>query len=358
MFTRELKVGGCLIGWALKKKDGRYFEKRFKNPIHNTITKSCINNMFEYNGAGSGSTNNYVGYSFLVTYNGTNYRYGILNSCALGDGTGTTSVDDVSLKHQVGGYTTTKQSGSGWCGYGYSITDGFTWSRVSHKHTITENFTIKEIGWFFQVYPNGSYSLSARVQLDDFVPVETGDTFYSIYQIKFNYNHEAEKVNLPTFGTAWHIVNGRNYSGVDGTVVPVISEYGYGASVTTREGYKLLCPIFVPSNNFDFKFWGSSYPAQILQPNGQIQGTPYATSFTVTSKTDLPYTLDSFYRDTELLIAAPNTPVYAIHIMRNVYLLGDYDENNNFVNTPWNGQSAIKIKIRQRISTDLLTPAG
>lgn len=155
MFGKNLKIGGCLIGWALKKKDGRYFEKRFEQPIHNTITKSGINNLFEFNGSGGtpSSAADLYGANWLVASSSTNSRYGIINFSALGDGTGDTSVDDVDLKHRVTDYTATKKSGAGFCGYGYSINDGYVWSRISHEHTISQDFTVKEVGWFNRIYP-------------------------------------------------------------------------------------------------------------------------------------------------------------------------------------------------------------
>lgn len=360
MFEKNLKIGGCLIGWALKKKDGRYFKKRFERPIHNTITKSCINNLFEFNGSGGtpSVSNDLYGANWLVAGSGSNNRYGVINFSALGDGTGDTSVDDVDLKHRVTDYTATKKGGDGFfCGYGYSVNDGYVWSRIAHEHTISNDFTIKEVGWFNRIYPAGAYTMSSRVQLDSPVPVESGDTFYTIYQITFNFVKDAEHVVLPYFGSAWHVVNGSAYD-QNKRLIPMISTYGYGIETENRAQYAAYAahaPIYV--NNTQFGYWGSSYPSNILSPGGLVYN-PNPSYFTLNSKTLKPYVQDSFYRDLEVLIAPPNTPVYVLYLMRDVFRLGDFDENNNFVPNPWDGTKALKFTLRQRISTDLITPTA
>lgn len=356
MFGYNLKVGGYLMGWALKKKDGRYIENRFKKPIHNTITKSCINNLFKFNANDSvppNISNDYYGSNWLVTASGTNHRYGILNYCALGSGTGETSVDDIDLKNRVTSYTDVKQAGTNWCGSGKDVNNGISWSRISHVHTITENFTIKEIGLYFRTYGTDNYTLSARVQLDEPVSVENGDTFYSIYQIEFNYVHENEKLTLPYFGVSWHNVNA--YTSVCDSILPSINASGFGIpSYSGNNNLNNFAPLYAPDlNGIKFNYYTSN-SADILNKSTNVFGS----SFTITSKTILPYTDDYFYRDVELLIPAPNVTIYGLFIARDAYRFGDYDENNNFVPNPWNGQRAIKIKIRQRISTDLLAPAA
>lgn len=356
MFEKNLKIGGCLIGWALKKKDGRYFEKRFERPIHNTMTKSCINNLFEFNGSGGTPSvgNDKYGTNWLVAGSGSNNRYGIINFSALGDGTGDTSVDDVDLKHRVTDYTATKKPGNGFCGYGYNVNDGYVWSRVSHEHTISQDFTIKEVGWFNRIYPAGAYTMSSRVQLDSPVPVESGDTFYTIYQITFNFVKNAEHVTLPYFGSAWHVVNGTVYD-QSKRLIPMIHTTGYGIEAESRTGYSAHAPIY--TDLLQFGYWGSNYPSNILTPSVPVH-SPYATLFTVSSKNLKPYVQDSFYRDIEITIAPPGVPVYVLYLMRDVFRLGDFDENNNFVPNPWDGMKALKFTIRQRISTDLLTPSA
>ena len=356
MFGKNLKIGGCLIGWALKRKDGRYFEKRFEQPIHNTITKSGINNLFEFNGSEGtpSSSADLYGANWLVASSSTNNRYGIINFSALGDGTGNTSVDNVDLKHRVTDYTATKKSGDGFCGYGYSVDAGYVWSRVSHAHTISQDFTIKEVGWYNRIYPAGAYTMSSRVQLDSPVQVESGDTFYTIYQITFNFVKDAERVVLPYFGTAWHVVNGRAYDEYR-RLVPMINSSGYGMETETRPQYAAHAPIY--ANGTQFGYWGSNYPSNILTPNGSIY-SPNPNWFTVNSKNLKPYVQDSFYRDIEVTVAPPGVPVYVLYLMRDVFRLGDFDENNNFVPNPWDGTKALKFTIRQRISTDLIAPTA
>lgn len=181
-----------------------------------------------------------------------------------------------------------------------------------------------------------------------------GDTFYTIYQLTFNFVKDAERVVLPYFGSAWHVVNGSVYN-QDKRLIPMISTAGYGIEAETRSQYAAHAPIY--ATNTQFGYWGSSYPSNILTPNGSVY-SPNPSWFTINSNNLKPYVQDSFYRDIELVIAPPGVPVYVLYLMRDVFRLGDFDENNNFIPNPWDGTKALKFTIRQRISTDLLTPVA
>lgn len=362
MITDGYKLGGHLVKWALKKKDGRYIEHDCD--IHNTITKSCLNNMFEFNGPGSAignnkNSNDWCAGNLFVTCSGTNNRYGILNSCALGNGIGTTSVDDIALKNQIGDYTTTKKTGVGWSGYTQIYADNIDKVRIGHIHTINDNFTIKEIGWFNRIYPDGAYSLSARVQLDEFVDVEIGDTFYTVYElvIQFAMPHV---VTLPYLGKA--IALGRVYGRTPSSNFPLIATDGLGEAIFGSEysdmqanypAYTFTCTHQYASFHNMVKYMATDN-ANVINPAAYL----YFTECSKSNITLEPYTQDSFYRDFSFEIPVIGTDVYTFVFNNTIYRLGEYDENDTFVPNPYDGTKALKITMRQRISTDLLTPSA
>lgn len=109
------KLGGALIGYGIKKRNGEEKKVIFDKPIHNTITKSCLNNLLTFDGTNATPTTNLTGnyLSLFVKSAQASERYGVFNSSALGDGTGETSVNDTELKHRVTDVTSTKKTGSG-----------------------------------------------------------------------------------------------------------------------------------------------------------------------------------------------------------------------------------------------------
>ena len=359
MITDGYKLGGHLVKWALKKKDGRCIEHSCD--IHNTITKSCLNNMFEFNGPGSsvgGSEADYLAVNFWVSSQSLNSsRYGVFNFSALGDGVGITDVNDINLKHKIGDYTSTKKTGRGWCGSTAIIADNIQKLRIGHTHNITDNFTIKEIGWFNRIYPNGEYSLSARVQLDEFVDVEIGDVFYTVYElvVQLAMPHE---VTLPYLGKA--IATGRVNGRIEGSNFPIINTNGYGYSLygSPYSDMQAFFPAYTlgstTSQFYNMVKYTSSDTDAASNPASQIY-------FTECSKSNIvlePYTLNTFFRDFNFEIPALYTTVYSFLFNNTVYRLGEYDENDNFVPNPYDGMKALKITIRQRIGTDLLTPSA
>lgn len=358
MITQTTKLGGRLVKWALKKKDGRYIERGCN--IHNTITKSCLNNLFEFNGPGSvipNNNNDYLGSNLWVTASGTNNRYGVLNSCALGDGTGETSVNDTSLKNMRGAYTTTKKSG--WCGTINDFANNICKIRIAHMHTITDNFTIKEIGWFNRIYPDGVHTMSARVQLDEFIDVEAGDTFYTIYELQIQLTLPYA-VTLPILGKAVCNEKLRTLGNSDFTI-PAIDSNGNGVVGVGNWGSVRM----IPAYSIGLWGYGSDYSLNYstLSNNNAdnlITNTSWSNNYGVSpiSHSVDSYQLDSFYRDYMIELAAPNLSVYAIGVNGCSMRFGEYDGNNNFIPNPFDGSKALRFNMRQRISTDLLTPSA
>ena len=365
MIYENTKLGGALVKWVLKKKDGRTYEHNCN--IHNTITKSCINNLLEFNGPGSVVSNNandYLGYNLWwnVGRSGTNTRYGVFNFGALGNGTGETYVDDTALKNKVGDYTSTKWAGQ----YSTSrnTTDNTFTYRMSHVHTITESFTIKEIGWFDRIYPDGIYSLSARVQLDEFIDVETGDTFYTTYELvlKFPTSHE---VNIPVLGKAISLQKNAINNGISGNP-PCFSNIPVNTYSTPGPNGGQSCPIIMPAycfgttpnniNAYLFNYMTADNPN--VEVISQLPSWAASSSIKPFEMNLHSYTQDSFYRDFDLSFSAVNATIYSCVVNGCILRLGEYDENNNFVPNPYYMDKALKFTIRQSYSTDLLSPTA
>lgn len=361
MITQTTKLGGRLVKWALKKKDGHYVERNCN--VHNTITKACINNMLEFNGPGShigslyGNLDDARGVNLFVTGSGNNGRYGVFNSCALGNGTGETSVNDTDLKNKIGNYTVTKWSG--YCSSSINSNTNKLYVRIAHIHIITDNFTIKEIGWFNRVYPDGEYSLSSRVQLDEFVDVEVGDTFYTVYELVIQFMMPKDVI-LPYLGKARALGKLYGANTYYGQNYPSIRSNGVGLGIDYYMSDACPCnPAYCFESNYNISEWGG--PIKYCSTNTNIDSlnsSPSLDNAGIISKSVSAYTLDSFYRDMEFSITAPGTTVYAFVCNNTIYRLGEYDENSNFVPNPYDGSKGLKFTIRQRISTDLLTPAA
>lgn len=363
------KLGGYLVGYGLKKKNGEEKRVIFDRPIHNTITKHCLNNLLTLDGTNALATTNFVGnwISTFIKSSETSNRYGVFNSCCLGDGTGETSVNDTDLKHRVTDQTTTKKTGANWMG---SYTSGnIKRFRISHTHTITQDFTVKEIGWYNAILSGGTlnYTLSSRVQLDDYIDVEAGDTFYSIYEVSVSFQTMERFSDLAGLGGGYKVnfVNLVSTSSDDrkDSYTPSINDNGSMSSsfangefcrpihkpiylATVSVPYQSLCLLQYNKSNINKldSFWNQSY----------------MTSWVNTTNTDVvvsDYVDDSFRRDCEFITAFNNlTGVYSICVNGTMYRFGDFDENDNFTPRTVTLNGSYKIKFRESWSTDLLTP--
>ena len=138
------KLGGSLIGYAIKH-NGTFRKVLFDKPIHNTITKSCLQNLLQWNGSDALCTTDITGnyLSLFAKSSETSNRYGTFNFSALGNDNTPTTVDDVMLYNQIGSYTSTKMSGDGWCGSTIDGNSAIIRTRISHIHTITDTFTVR-----------------------------------------------------------------------------------------------------------------------------------------------------------------------------------------------------------------------
>lgn len=364
------KLGGYLLGYGVRKKDGTFTKVVLDKPIHNTITKHCLNNLLMFNGTNAVSTSSLDYCSMFVRsidYNGSSSRYGVIEYAALGDGTGTTSTDDSTLKHMVGTYTNTKQTGNDWCGTYYDDTNAIIKLRVSHKYEITNSFTVREIGWFNRIYPDGEYTMSARVQLDKPVPVVDGDTFYSIYEVQLSLQDVERFSDLGGLGGGYKVncairYTYRGYNSYYNKCFPEIQSNGRALLETgnnTTTNISGNCCNIIPC-------WANvGYRARKLNANLNKtkaimtvdSGVNFSQSYSATVK---PYVLDSFYRDTEFVLnpAMTSGNCYGLEFDGVLYRFGTYDENNTFTPTSVTLPGALKVTVRQSWSTDQLQPTA
>ena len=359
------KLGGCLIGYGLKKKNGEFTKVIFDKPIHNTITKHCLNNLLMFNGDNSIPSSNQLGnyLSLFIKSSENSERNGVFNACALGNGTGTTAITDTDLKNKVSEPSTIKKTGSGWCGTNIDYDNATIKLRISHIHNITNNFTIKEIGWYNAILNNNvlNYTLSSRIQLDNFIDVENGDEFYSIYEIQVGFQGVENFTDLFGLGSGYE--------------VNALCDYTYGNS--TYYFFPLINENGIPYINLgyaeryiQFAIIWSSYITKVktirtnwnkLKPflhNVNVLRDNLSSSYSVNKIND--YIMDSFTRTEELILNLNmlGSNVHAIAVNGTLYRFGTFDENDNFTPESITINSALKITVRQSWSTDLLTPSA
>lgn len=361
------KLGGYLVGYGLKKRNGEEKKVIFERPIHNTITKSCLNNLLTFNGTNAKPTQNQEGNYLSLFFKSTQSsdRYGVFNSCCLGDGTGETSVNDTDLKHRVSEQTTTKKTGSGWCGTTIIDSDAIIKLRVSHVHNINSNFTIKEIGWYNAILGGGilNYTLSSRVQLDNFVDVEGGDEFYSIYEITVQFQDVERFNDFGVFGSGYEVnaLCTYHYGNSIYYFFPLIDQNGIPYVAGNTANFNRYIQFAIIWSDYFVKAKTIRINWNKLKPfisNETSLRDNMASSYQVHKIND--YIIDSFSRTEELVLSETmlGANIYSLSVNGTLYRFGSFDENDNFTPTPITINSALKITVRQSWSTDLLTPAA
>lgn len=366
------KLGGELIGYAIEKKNGEFNKVIFDRPIHNTITKSCLNNLLMFNGDNTLPSTDYTGnaQSLFIQSTNTSERYGVFNFCALGDGTGATSVNDTALKNRVSDYSSTFKTGADWFGTTIVSEDATVKYRISHVHTIAVDMTIREIGWFNRIYPDGAYTLSSRVVLDNPISVETGDTFYSIYEIAVGFQDIERFYDFGGTGVNGYSVNGLLYE--SGALQGVLLISNSGSSQWNNYGreFAVIKPIYL----FD-KVFNTYYNTTAKVTFGLNKGnwdkqkafiyynSGYERVMNDSCIQDIQiknYTLDSFYRDADFSVTSDlfiNQSIYGIFVNGTYYRFGDFDASDNFTPQQVSFSCGFRLTFRQSWSTDLLTPA-
>lgn len=385
-----MKLGGKLTKCGVVR-NGCEIDLKI-NPVHNTITKSCLNNLLKWNGTNSlpDGTNNLREVASLWCSNQTgNTRTGVFNYCAFGDGTAPTSVNDTELKNKISGYTSAKKTSSGDCGV-YHVSGDYSFIvRITHKFSAaSQNCQIKEIGWFNKVEPNGEYTLSSRVVLDYPIDINTGDVFYCSYEITVT----VDEPSIYSFNGIQGITHIRKCSSLyakasqftnDNTdfPFPFLRTNGTGCayfSGTTCYGSEIWNPVWACNVSWGANaqrtgralfYLDDNFLYSELNKNKNIWNSGNYTSTTFTScfngikQFDVDnYTEDSFRRYCTVTVDsswATNKLIYSFIFAGEEFTLGTM-QDETFVPTPY-GKLDDKewiLRFRQSWSTDLLTPAA
>lgn len=376
------KLGGRLVGYGIKR-NGIESVVMLNKPIHNTITKSCLDNLLMHNGSNalpSGYEYNTRVYQvipslFISNYNLTGtqgQRFGVFQFCALGNGTGATSVDDTDLHNRLTDYSNVAPTGNTWNGGTLDSTNHILICRRSHTHTIASDMVVTEIGWFHRIYPSGAYSLSSRVVLDSPITLHSGDVFYTIYEWVVSITPKTEHSDWFGLGPVveFGMIGSLSNSGSDCSY-PSVDRNGAGSLVGTYadKNWPIMEPVFTPNVAGDAynehpgintiiiadrdteSMWGS------YVTNGYKIGYPNIIGM-VTSD----YTPGSFYRERSFTVSpgfAGGNSIYSWFLNGTVYRFGKW-ENGVFTAMPFTPSSSdsYRITVRQSWSTDLLTPSA
>lgn len=377
MVNDSMKLGGYLVGYGVSHNNKKKFEKWLDKPKHNTVTKYMLNGLLQYNGdntvyADSGNRCHAVFTSIEPSQ--TYVRTGVINYGAYGTGTGTTKVSDTDLKNRVSDFSSNRI-----CYNDISNTyyNGFycdTTTRT-HKYRIATNFgevsqsvTITEVGLFHRIEPDGSYYMTARVELDEPITLEEGDSFYFIYEIHVKFSDESF-IKIPSINMYVRKINNIYSSSINNWSLNSNIATGFNRIVTNYSkilnygsgtGYGNKMPAYlIPNTLFVYTSPSKKFDGNLRSDSSDISYSNNTFSYTIED-----YVVDSFQRDYNVELYphfAPNKDIYALAINGEAYQFGDYNEQTGvFTPRPWhkNDNVSVKMKFRQSWSTDLLTPAG
>lgn len=377
------KLGGRLVGYGIKR-NGVEHVFMLDKPIHNTITKSCLDNLLMYNGSnalpsGSGYTtrvNQVIPSLFISIYDLTGaqcQRFGVFQFCALGNGTGATSVDDTDLHNRLTDYSNVAPTGSpSWNGGTLDSTNHTLTCRRSHTHTIASDMAVTEIGWFHRIYPSGAYSLSSRVVLDSPITLHSGDIFYTIYEWVVSITPRTEHSNWFGLGPVveFGMIGSLSNSG-SSCSYPSVASSGVGeiTSSYSNRNWPIMEPVFTPNVTGDSYNVHPGINTIIIADKdtesmwGSYVTDGYTISFSdITGMVTSDYTPGSFYRERSFTVSpgfAGGNSIYSWFLNGTVYRFGKW-ENGVFTAMPFTPSSsdAYRITVRQSWSTDLLTPSA
>lgn len=361
----SVKLGGCLIGYGIKR-NGIERKVLFEKPIHNTMTAACLKNLLTFNGSNDLPTGNYVG-NWLSQYTESSLahdRYGVFNFCALGDGTGDTNFNDIELKHRITDYTSVKKTGSGWYGSTEDRTNAKISYRFSHTHTINSNITVREIGLYNRIYPTGEYTLSSRVLLENPIELQANDEFYSIYELTVSFPGIERFYNFG--GIAG--LNGYSVNScfVDwGTWYGIIKYDNANSAYPYNDGYtqrgSIIKPIFLFNQGLGNEWHTYSCFATSSNWDKQIApiyfgDTPSRIIFDsyIINLQIKDYTAGNNYRDATFDVAPAaflGKNITGIIIGNTYYRFGDFDSSDNF--TPRSVQISNGFRFTYRQSFDI-----
>lgn len=377
------KLAGYLVCYGVNKKCGKKEEYRLETPIHNTITKSMLNNLLMLNGTNDVSNNIIDAYSLFVKYSTPNIRTGVINYGAYGSGSGATDVNDTALKNKVSEYSDTRISGAYYNGnYADSANKVFK-IRCSYSFLpAVQTCKIREVGTFHRVEPDGVYSLTARIPLENPIDIDTGDSFYFVYELHISFSQE-EIIEIPSINKYlrknFYLAFGNDSWDSNQNAFPSVTTSGV-AFIPDRYSldgfYYSNCLIKFPaySNWYNGGYAGAIANGMIVvypdlsNTGGRggsfssscfIDSTSYQQSVHATM-TIQDYTTNSFKRKHTITLDpqwCPDMDIYAFYSNGECYQFGDMN-NGVFTPSPWHkpNDTTLNVVFSQSWSTDLLTP--
>ena len=390
-----MKLGGYLVGYGIEKSNGEKYEIWLDNPIHNTITKHFLNDLLQLDRTNAVTTDIGLTRAWFASpsANYSGVRKGVINFGAVGDGTGSTSVNDTDLKHRITGLSENRKSGTYYNGTYINSSQRLLKLRISYNFTnFDASYSIKELGIYSVV--NDIPLLSSRIQLENAINVESGDSFYFIYELNITFSQE-EIIYLPSINkylrkrfktgiespsdNSWttnnYVYGG--FAGIGNTGYPndtyfyrfqyfcAVCKFPYYYTGTEQLSYystyypmsqRIVYPVLNNSINYsftpDFKQIGSS--------NYNISWANNSKDYC--SRTVLDYVQDSFHRDSIITLNeqwCSDTDIYGFYQNGESYQFGDVIDDV-FTPSAWHKPSDtyLKLTFRQSWSTDLLSPTA
>lgn len=212
VIEQKTVIGGEIVGIGKIRADGSEEFKWLKDPIHNQITTTGIDNLLMWNGTNSlpsgnaDAIGNEISSLYLPCqlYNTDRYnsnikdsrdtsvtRTGVLYYSAYGDGVGTIDPDTaIDLIHKISDYSISFKRGNYFNGTNCVSVAGNHQIQLRCTHTYpaaTEHQNVNEIGFYHKVEPNGAYTLFSRIQLDNTYELNIGESLLITYQLNVKY---------------------------------------------------------------------------------------------------------------------------------------------------------------------------
>lgn len=369
IIQKKTLIGGHLVGIGKIRKDGsmEYHEV----DIHNMITKDGLNAFFKYNDSNSAVRE--IGY-------GSSFRnitpWFCLEYCAYGTGADANDfVNTTDLTSQQAIYNTTLTNWP-YTGSRVAGTNQFKF-RVSHQSAVAgSSVDIKELGWKKKVGTN-TYKLFSRVLLPSAYHLEAGEQLVTTYEVLLTFplmngltyvqsslftdsNGAALDLHLKQFA---FIRDPFVTTGLNRANIPYIDElrvFDYdimGSSYTWNGDAKapvLLGPYDKRTGaDTDKLYLDALYYSTDSNIAFQSAVAPYTSSNydlgTAHTSTQIQdYVDDTFHREIKVTVpamwpkmsnATDYTDIYLINFRGLNIMFGHFDENQDFVKTPWRKQA-------------------
>jgi hypothetical protein len=211
IFPESTRLGGSLIGIGIKHKDGSEDFRWLDKPIHNRIVSGGLDYLLTSRNSTTG------GYSFGITnssnagsprpaFIGCGYtansgddkrcQFGACQFFQVGTGGKATEFNDTSLEVPFDTPKNSYRNETPFSGVRY-ISHNKHAVRIAHRQLISQDITIRELGWFGGIGPTDYPSfvatqniLFSRVVLDQPISLLAGEYFQAVYEIELDFGGE------------------------------------------------------------------------------------------------------------------------------------------------------------------------